>query len=68
MKVLVGNTEVLSAAEAAEALGVSLMTIYRWMKSGKITPIQLIGKTFIPKSEIDRLNGLTQIETTGSTL
>lgn len=33
----------LSTAEAAELLGVSVRTLYRWEKSGKIKPIRTPG-------------------------
>jgi excisionase family DNA binding protein len=41
--------------EAARELGIGIATLYRWMNSGKIIPIRIYRRTFIPKSEVDRL-------------
>lgn len=41
--------------EAATALGIGIATLYRRMKDKTIIPIRLSGRTFIPKSEIERL-------------
>jgi len=46
--------------EAAKALGVSYVTIYRWIKAGKLTPIRIAGRTLIPKSEVERLKQINK--------
>ena len=51
---------ILDIQEAASALGVSYVTIYRWIKSGKIVPIRIAGRTLIPKSEIERLKSVNK--------
>jgi len=30
-------------------------TVFRWIKSGKLLSIRLDGRTFIPKSEVEKL-------------
>ena len=40
-KVTIRTSDILTATDAARYLGVSRMTIWRWVKSGKITPIML---------------------------
>jgi len=55
MRLRIGNTEALSTTEAAEALGVHYATVFRWIKSGKLLSIRLDGRTFIPKSEVEKL-------------
>ncbi len=49
----------LSQAKAAEALGITPMTIWRWMKDDKIRPIIVGGHRLIPRSEVDRLKAET---------
>jgi excisionase family DNA binding protein len=54
-KVLVDTGEVYSAQEAADLLGIGYATIYRWIKANKIIPLKIVGRTLIPKSEVERL-------------
>lgn len=44
-----------SPKEAAKILGVSRMTIFRWLKAGRLAPVVVAGQRFIPESETDRL-------------
>jgi len=41
--------------QAAQELGIGIATLFRWMRSGKIVPERLYRRTFIPKSEVERL-------------
>ena len=52
-----------SAAEAARALGISLDTLRRWDRSGKIR-VERDGanRRVVPASEVDRLKGATGSE------
>lgn len=52
-----------AAAEAARALGISLDTLRRWDRSGKIR-VERDGanKRVVPASEVDRLKGSTGAE------
>src|ERR671936_486913 len=48
----------LTASEAARALGVSLDTIRRWDRAGRIrTRRDSANRRLVPRSEIDRLRG-----------
>ena len=40
---------------AARELGIGIATLYRWMRKGSIVPIRIYRRTFIPKSEVERL-------------
>jgi len=57
VKLVVDTAEIYDTNEAARLLKVGYATLYRWIKEGKLIPIRLSGRTFIPKSEIDRLGG-----------
>jgi len=46
---------VYETTEAARLIGIGYATLYRWIKSGKLTPIRIAGRTLIPKSEVERV-------------
>lgn len=46
---------ILDTKEAANLLGIGYATLYRWIKTGKLIPIRIAGRTLIPQSEITRL-------------
>src|SRR3972149_4652846 len=53
----------LTAAEAARALGISLDTLRRWDRDGKITTQRdRANRRLVPASEIDRLRGDDELE------
>jgi len=59
----------LKASEAARALGISLDTLRRWDRSGRIRcERDASGKRVVPLSEVERLRGGPPIVKTGSRL
>jgi excisionase family DNA binding protein len=49
------TSDLVTVTQAAKSLGCVTMTIYRWVKSGKITGVDVAGFLFIPKTEVKRL-------------
>ena len=47
--------ELLSAAQAAKALGVGIATIYRWAHQRVVDSVKIAGHLCIPKTEVERL-------------
>jgi len=47
--------EALSYKEAANKLGITTMTLWRWVKTNKIIAVRLGRYKFIPNSEIERI-------------
>lgn len=47
--------DLVTVPQAAKLLGKPKMTLYRWIKSGKVIALQFGGISFIPKSELERL-------------
>ena len=47
-------SELLSIAQAAEALGVSIWTVYRWAQKKVIDSVEVAGLLCIPKKEVDK--------------
>jgi len=49
--------DVLSPSQAAKFLGVSRMTLWRWVKKGKITPV-IPNHAYIHINELNRVKSL----------
>jgi len=47
--------DAFSYKDAARELGVTTMTLWRWVRDGKIAAVQLGRYKFIPKSEVERV-------------
>ena len=45
----------VTQTRAAELLGVTRMTLYNWLRDGKIQAVIVAGFRMIPQSEVDRL-------------
>ena len=60
MEITFKSDDILSLADAAKALGVTRITLYRWMDKGKIASVMFGGYRAIPKAEIERLKGVRQ--------
>lgn len=54
-KLIINTTEVYDTTEASKLLGIGYATLYRWIKSSKLIPFKIGGRTFIPQSEILRI-------------
>jgi len=52
------NSELLKANEVCEYLRISKVTLYKWLKQGKITGYYLGSRLFFKKTEIN--NALTE--------
>ena len=48
-------TDLYTIDEAYLLMGISRMTLFRWLKSKKIFALKLSNRVFIPKVEIERL-------------
>ena len=56
----------VNQTRAAEILGISRMTIWQWLKEGKIQAVIVGGLRMIPQSEIKRLKQEINKQATGS--
>ncbi|MDD5510796.1 MAG: helix-turn-helix domain-containing protein [Dehalococcoidales bacterium] len=54
-EVIVNLDDVYSVDEAAAAIGISIPTAWRWVRSGKMIVIRMVGRTLVPKTEVGRL-------------
>ncbi len=55
MQLVFENQELVGMAEAAKCLGISAMTLHRWVLSGKIIAVKVGSYRAIPVREIERL-------------
>jgi len=54
-KIVIETDEVYELEEAASLLKIGIATLFRRLKRGEITPLRLGSRTYIPRSEVDRL-------------
>jgi len=54
-EVTIKTADLLTATRAAEFLGVSRMTLWRWVRDGKIRPIEFDNQRFFHISELQTL-------------
>jgi len=45
----------VNQTRAAEILGISRMTLWQWLKEGKIQAVIVSGLRMIPRSEVERI-------------
>jgi len=55
MEINVTTYDLLSVQQAATILGKPRITIYRWVKAGKMVSVKFGGIIYIPRSEVERL-------------
>jgi len=56
MEITFKSTDILSISEAAKQLGITRMTLYRWIDKGKIQSLMFGVYRAIPVVEVERLN------------
>ncbi len=55
MRIELESKDLLTVKQAAEQLGITRVTLYRWMDKGKITSAKFGAYRVIPKTEVERL-------------
>jgi len=55
VKIVIDMPDLYDTNEAARMIGIGYVTVYRWIKAGKLIPVRVDKRTLIPKSEIERL-------------
>jgi len=49
------DTNIVNLTEAAKRLEVSYVTLWRWIKKGKVMPVRLLGYPFLTLDQIESL-------------
>ena len=55
MEIKVKTDDLVTIAQAAKDLGCARLTIYRWIRAGKIVSVEVAGSPYILKTEVARL-------------
>ena len=55
VKIVFEESEVYTVDEAAKLLGLGVATVWRRIKGKELIALRISGRTFVPKSEIERL-------------
>lgn len=58
----------LRPAEAAEAIGCNIATLYRWRRKGLLRIVRIENSAFVPMADINRLLGLSPDALVGQTV
>jgi len=61
-EVTIKTGDLLTASRAAEFLGVSRMTLWRWVRDGKIRPVEFDNQRFFHINELHTLKEAKQKE------
>ena len=54
-EIVIDIPELYDPNQAAGALDVGYATVFRWIKTGKLIPLRIGGRTLIPQSEVERV-------------
>ena len=49
------DTNLRNLSEASRLLGVNYVTLWRWIKKGKVAPVRLLGYPFLTLEQIEAL-------------
>ena len=49
------DTNLVNLSEASRQLEVSYVTLWRWIKCGKVTPVRFLGMPFLTHDQIEYL-------------
>ena len=49
------DINMVNLSEASRLLGVSYVTLWRWIKGGKVTPARILGMPFLTHDQIEYL-------------
>ena len=56
-KITTADSNLVNLKEASRRLGISYMTLFRWIKKGKVTPIRILGLPYLPLDQVESLKG-----------
>jgi len=55
----------VNLSEASRRLGVSYVTLWRWIKKGKVTPIRILGLPYLSLDQVESLKKTKNNRATG---
>jgi len=64
-KITITDESLVNLSEASRQLGISYMTLWRWIKRGKVTPIRIVGLPFLTLDQVEFLKNEKNKQATG---
>ena len=55
IEILIQTKDLVSVKEAAEALGIARVTVYKQISRGELLSCRLGGSLYVPRSEVERI-------------
>ena len=49
------DTNLVNLSEASRRLGINYVTLWRWIKKGRVTPVRLLGLPFLTLDQVATL-------------
>lgn len=50
-----GDTNFVNLSEASRRLEISYVTLWRWIKKGRVTPVRILGLPFLTLDQVESL-------------
>jgi len=51
----VEDSNLVNLSEASRRLGISYVTLWRWIKKGKVTPVRILGLPYLTLDQVESL-------------
>ena len=61
------DSNLVNLSEASRRLQVSYVTLWRWIKKGKVTPVRILGLPYLTLDQVESLKNEKNEQATGST-
>jgi len=49
------DSNLINLSEASRQLKISYVTLWRWIKKGKVTPVRILGLPYLTLDQVERL-------------
>jgi len=54
-KATTADSNLINLSEASRQLGVNYVTLWRWIKRGKVTPVRILGLPYLTIDQVESL-------------
>ena len=59
------DSNLVNLSEASRRLKVSYVTLWRWIKKGKVTPVRILGLPYLTLEQVESLKNEKNTQATG---
>ena len=64
-KTISGDNTLVNLSEASRRLEISYVTLWRWIKKGKVTPVRILGLPYLTLDQVESLKKEMNKQATG---